>query len=225
MALEDTWFFVILASCLMLTLGALLSGLVYLRLHGYGKIISSQKSWWFISIIVFFFFFLIGNLSKALGISAPFSLRRDPFWWWAQQPHQQTQPLLPPLQDPVHREAIHPGIIIRLFRQMSTNRDSKSLAALLVLIPEIPWHTITPDLLFHRRLSFILHPAGLYGPEWRLVRKGTTTPSLMSNRLNRRGLSYSTNSRMRILLVIPHFIRRLLPKFRRITKSTIAARI
>lgn len=34
MALEDTWFFVILASCLMLTLGALLSGLVYLRLNG-----------------------------------------------------------------------------------------------------------------------------------------------------------------------------------------------
>jgi len=33
-ALEDTWFFVILAACLMLTLGALLSGLVYLRLHG-----------------------------------------------------------------------------------------------------------------------------------------------------------------------------------------------
>lgn len=34
MALEDTWFFVILASCLMLTLGALLSGLIYLRLNG-----------------------------------------------------------------------------------------------------------------------------------------------------------------------------------------------
>ncbi len=43
MALEDTWFFVILASCLMLTLGALLSGLVYLRLHGYGKLFKTEK--------------------------------------------------------------------------------------------------------------------------------------------------------------------------------------
>ncbi|KAI9558469.1 hypothetical protein GHT06_015256 [Daphnia sinensis] len=34
MALEDTWFFVILASCLMLTLGAFLSALIYLRLNG-----------------------------------------------------------------------------------------------------------------------------------------------------------------------------------------------
>ena len=34
LAMEDTWFFVILASCLMLTLGALLTALVYLRLHG-----------------------------------------------------------------------------------------------------------------------------------------------------------------------------------------------
>merc|ERR1740128_689523 len=65
-ALEDTWFFVILAACLMLTLGALLSGLVYLRLHGK----TLKGAWDFGSFLSLNGSILLSGLSVDAGLSS-----------------------------------------------------------------------------------------------------------------------------------------------------------